>query len=90
MVIHACDLRACCNVKDLSPGTALENMQDCLCKGRRDHLRGKVRREMTPDQVRRIRSSGYSIPLHILANELGVSRRMVQGVLVGRNYRSIQ
>lgn len=33
-VLHRCDVRACCEPLHLFLGTQLENMQDCLAKGR--------------------------------------------------------
>jgi hypothetical protein len=34
MVLHSCDVRACCNPEHLRLGTAKENSNDCLSRGR--------------------------------------------------------
>lgn len=34
-MMHSCDNRICCNPAHLRPGTRLENMRDCIAKGRR-------------------------------------------------------
>lgn len=37
LVMHTCDNPPCCNPRHLRRGTALENMRDCISKGRHSH-----------------------------------------------------
>lgn len=78
-VCHRCDNRACVNPDHLFLGTRLENMQDCMRKGRtaRGERLGNRRADrgsaakLTWDQVNAIRSSGE--PAKVLAARYGVT-----------------
>jgi len=59
-VCHRCDVRSCCNIAHLFLGTQLENMRDCVAKGRQSRgngLRGEAHplAKLTDDGVREIR-----------------------------------
>lgn len=41
VLLHSCDVRHCVNVKHLSKGTQLENIQDMDAKGRRGTTKGR-------------------------------------------------
>lgn len=40
LVIHSCDVRACCNPIHLRLGTQQDNMDDCTLRGRRNWPKG--------------------------------------------------
>ena len=92
-VLHRCDVRNCVRPDHLFLGTQLENMQDCLNKGR--HKFGRFPGELhtnaklTWDAVRQIKElypSGKYRQLD-LAIKFGVSRSAVRNVLAGVNWR---
>jgi hypothetical protein len=85
LVLHSCDNRRCCNPDHLFLGTALDNYDDAIRKGRVDH----AARKLTPEEVRQIRelhrvqAMGYKR----LADQFGVSRDLVKDLLKGKTYR---
>ena len=79
-VCHHCDVRSCCNPAHLFLGTAVDNVQDCIRKGRRAMLRGTAHpnARLTEDDVvaiRRRREDGE--PLLGIALAFGITRSMV-------------
>lgn len=94
---HTCDNRICVNPHHLFEGSAKENMQDALAKGRmkpcfahrpkgeKSHLSkltaGKVM------EIRALRKDGFS--LNQLARNFGVSRGCIEGVIHRRNWKHL-
>ena len=81
---HVCDNPSCCNPAHLIPGTALDNMRDCIERDRRAkkyraHNRVK---KLTDDQVRAIRQDWR--PLRAVADDYGVSVSVVSTVRRGK------
>lgn len=78
-ICHTCDNRACVNPSHLFLGSRLENMRDCMAKGRiaRGEALGNRKgsagpaAKLTDDEVRFIRSSG--IKSKILAAQFNVT-----------------
>ena len=72
-VLHTCDNPACVNFDHLFEGTAKDNAQDCIAKGRRapTHRKHKRMRKFTDDEIRAIRSATGK--LLDIAEQLGVS-----------------
>lgn len=56
-LLHACDNRRCVNPAHLRVGTARDNMQDMIRKGRSGARKGQPRRKLTAEQVAEIRGS---------------------------------
>ncbi|MDG2513491.1 HNH endonuclease [Sphingobium yanoikuyae] len=67
MIMHSCDNRLCCNPNHLRPGTAKENWDDCVSKGRAP----QVQNILTELQRSQIRASTGSMAK--VAAEFGVS-----------------
>jgi hypothetical protein len=85
LIMHTCDTPSCCNPKHLIAGTAKQNMQDKLAKGR--HASGTKGRpdlaahgsshgnsKLTEEQVRSIREEYVPrcVPLRVFAARYGV------------------
>lgn len=51
MVLHSCDVRNCINLEHLFEGTAQDNTDDMMKKGRHNYI---VRRIVTPDVLKEI------------------------------------
>jgi hypothetical protein len=92
-VCHRCDVRLCVNPDHLFLGTFADNVHDMIAKGRRNtgtrprgvgHLNAKL----TEEKVRAIRTSDLSHGE--LARSLGVSRKCVENVLLGRTWRHVK
>lgn len=87
-VMHSCDNPSCVNPAHLSAGTADDNMQDCVAKGRHagaapqgeDHYH----HTLTEQNVRDIRAQhAAGVPPRVLAPKYGVSRKHI-GLVVRR------
>jgi uncharacterized protein (DUF433 family) len=87
IILHLCDNRLCQNPRHLRGGTQLENMQDKVAKGR--HRFGNVR--LTEAKVRDIAllySTG-TISAQAIADQYGVSKTAITGVLTGRTWKHV-
>lgn len=92
-VMHDCDNPPCCNPGHLSVGTQSANLADMTTKGRRV---GKARQgpdqylaALTADQVRWIRHQTGVLTRREMADHLGVSIKVVGGVVRGETYRNV-
>jgi hypothetical protein len=83
-VLHSCDNPACCNPAHLRLGTAADNTQDMLERGRANPSRGAAngKAKLTEQQVQRIRIVGEALPKRRLAALYGVT-----DVLIGKIIR---
>jgi len=89
-VRHRCDNPPCCNpLTCLLLGTAMDNMQDCLVRGRRRGGRrnGEVhpRSKLTDAQVTQMRADRHEhgLPVAELADRYGISKAQVSKVTRG-------
>ena len=82
-VLHKCDVPACVNPAHLFVGTQLDNVRDCVQKGRHRLMRGEENgnAKITWKQVAEIRKIGSRIPQTTLARQFGVSQRIISLVL---------
>lgn len=92
VLMHTCDVPACCNPAHLVPGTQRENIHDAQRKGRLgpiNPLRGEAcpHATLTEElvrQIRQLRTAGYV--QRVIADRLGVTRSAVCDVLRGRTW----
>lgn len=81
MVLHSCDNRACINPAHLFVGTARDNTQDMMKKGRHKYI---SHRKIGPDEYQLIKdltADGYS--KQQIANKLGVTFETIRVYLNG-------
>lgn len=83
MVLHACDVPACCNPHHLRTGTAQDNNEDCWAKGRGKRLIGPEngRAKLSDEQVASIRSDGRRGTE--IAAQYGISSALVSMIRSG-------
>jgi hypothetical protein len=91
-VLHKCDNPPCVNPEHLFLGTDLENMRDCVAKGRHANMQGcrNPRAILTETDVVEIRKkySGKSYSGLRLAREYGVHKNTIYFVLSGKHWRA--
>lgn len=90
-VCHKCDVPACLNPEHLFLGTAKDNSQDCVRKGRHKHAtfygENHPNALLTNVQVREIRSSPISRAA--ASSHYGVSKSTIKAVRLRQNYASV-
>ncbi|MHB8406240.1 MAG: HNH endonuclease [Gammaproteobacteria bacterium] len=90
MVCHICDNRACVRPSHLFLGTATDNMQDCLKKGRLFDHRGErcCRAKLSSAQVDLVRSRLSKGELHrIIAADFNVKRATISKINRDKSWR---
>jgi hypothetical protein len=91
-IMHKCDNPSCVNPNHLTIGTAKDNTQDMIQKGRKrtvapvGDLNGKA--ILDAEKVRLIRSS--TLNHAALGRQLGVSPNCIRGVRTGRTWSHIE
>ncbi len=93
MICHSCDTPSCVRPSHLFIGTAKDNIQDMINKGRKNVLKGEEYRhsKLTEEQVIQIRllTAGEDISQEMIGNQFGVSRRMVNKIKNGKAWKHI-
>jgi len=92
LVLHTCDVPACCNPDHLRLGDARANTADMDARGRRARGYRKPRgageqhgqAKLTEEAVRAIRAS--TEPLRVLATRYGVSASTIANIRNGRRW----
>ena len=86
-VLHSCDNRCCINPKHLFLGTAQDNIDDMITKGR-DGFSGQRngRALLTQNDIIAIRSILPKYSQEYIANMYGVSRSTIAAIKSGRNW----
>lgn len=87
-VCHRCDNTSCTNPDHLFLGTCAENNQDMADKGRRANGPALPHAKLSDEKVREIRASrvGYDR----LARQYGVSKRLIQNVVLRRTWKHVK
>lgn len=91
LVMHLCDNPSCVNPDHLMVGTAKENTQDMIAKGRKrvvaplGERNGKAK--LTADLALHIKKSSSTNAQ--LARELGLSPNCIRGVRTGRTWKHV-
>lgn len=90
LVLHRCDNPPCCNPEHLYLGTAQDNMNDMVARGRDRKARGEASgtAKLTEQQVREIRAS--DLLLRQLVERYGVSERTIIEVRARRTWKHVK
>jgi hypothetical protein len=90
LVCHSCDNPLCCNPAHLWAGTHLENMQDCIAKGRWKDQKGSAnpRSRLTEEQVREILAI-KGLSHQQIANRYGIARTAITRILNGKRWNHV-
>jgi len=92
-VMHACDVRHCCNPDHLSLGTTAENMRDNAVKGRADRRPGERHplarlTEAAVAEIKRLRDED-GLTFAAIAGRMGVTDSAVESAYHGRTWRHV-
>ena len=88
-VLHKCDERRCINPGHLYLGDQDANMADMVMKGRQNRGESVNTAKLTraeASEVKRLHKAGRSV--RSLSHRFGVTRRAIQLIVTGRNWRS--
>lgn len=83
MALHSCHNRDCVNPDHIRPGTAADNMKDCVAAGRAGKTRGERQwmaylTEADVREIRRLRSEG--VKLQEIAERFGSTKSTIFGI----------
>jgi hypothetical protein len=91
LVLHTCDVPACCNPAHLVEGTDMDNSTDKVAKGRQAFLRGQDNgsaklTEVKVRQIRQLLRNGQHTQREI-GDMFGVSNQIVNNINLGKNWK---
>ncbi len=92
LVLHRCDVRHCCNPQHLFLGTDLDNVHDCMKKGRRANIKGSNHpaAKLNKSRVLAIRNGRKKgIPLSVFAKRYGVTNQAISMAAIGKSWSHI-
>jgi len=89
VILHSCDNRACVALQHLEVGTQLQNVKDCIQKGRFAYANRMPHYKLTDDQVREIKRLRieHGISQSRLGELFGVSQTLISLILLGKRRR---
>lgn len=86
MVLHACDVRACCNPGHLFLGTAADNSADMSAKGRHSTPAAKI----TPADVVQIRlKRKHGATIEALSLQFRLKPRQIRRIVRGERWKHV-
>jgi hypothetical protein len=90
-VCHKCDNPPCCNPNHLFTGTALDNVRDCISKGRARKAQGEkhASAKVTARQVIQIRSMKGTATCREIGKLFGLTKSGVQHIMSGLKWKHI-
>lgn len=91
-VLHNCDNRKCCNPKHLYTGTAQDNTDDMLTRGRSRHPKGSAHQcakmdEAQVEHIKRLLADG--IPTGEVGELFGLRRSYVYQIASGQKWKHV-
>lgn len=95
-VCHRCDNPPCCNPAHLFKGTQVDNINDCVSKGRANRVYGESHphARLTEDLVRQIRAgTAYGDEagdLRRFADSLGVATKTIYHARIGHTWKHVR
>lgn len=87
-VLHHCDVRRCVRPDHLFLGTQLENVRDCMAKGRFQFGQRNGSSKLTEEQVRCVRLDQRSH--RRIASDYGVDHRTIGRIKCGEQWTSVR
>ena len=92
VVCHKCDVRACVNPDHLFLGTAADNAQDMVTKGRTHRGERHHTSRLTAAQVIRIKTMLADDRMYMsdIAREFGVSPSTIRAIKAGKTWRDVE
>lgn len=100
VAIHSCDRPSCINPAHLRPGTAADNMQDAVAKGRHRAIRPDLARmaregrfknaRLTPENVREIRHLiAYGMTQDKIARRFNIGSQAISKIKLGQRWSHV-
>lgn len=90
-VLHRCDVRACVNPDHLFLGTAKDNSDDKISKGRENRVKGTKsgRAKFSAEEIKAIRNT-TGVTIRDLAKSLGVNKNTIFKIKAKQSYLDVK
>ena len=90
LVLHTCDNPKCCNPEHLYEGTAKDNADDMISRGRAPHGERHPNAILNASDVVYIRYSDHGLSSRQLADKFGVARVTIRDIIQNRKWRHVK